>query len=168
MNWVFYLQLFFKKKLTHTQTTDKAKFEGFNMKMISSLRVILFYKITKIVGALWLAERRVYMRVSVLITQARIWKSFLVENLTSLLYLSIPSSAETRKIFTSLLCQFVFASADILSEKNPYFGKNLFLQNKNWLRLPRVYETSRMLRISALLISAQKESFAFLPGKVNL
>ena len=56
-------------------------------------RWIDIYKITKIVRALWLAERRVCMRVGkhgcdvkmfcfrALITQARIWKRFWVENL---------------------------------------------------------------------------------------
>ena len=76
------------------------------------------YKIAKIVRALWLAERRVCMRLckhgsdvkmfafSALVTQARIWKSFWVQNSTRLLYLPIPSSAETWKIFTNKLCQF--------------------------------------------------------------
>ena len=43
-----------------------------------------------------------------LITQARIWKSFRVQNSTSLLYLPIPSSAETWKIVTKKVCQFFF------------------------------------------------------------
>ena len=100
------------------------------------------YKIAKIVCALWLAERRVCMRVckhgsdvkmfafSALVTQARIWKSFWVQNSTRLLYLPIPSSAETWKIFTNKLCQFFFAKADILSEKIPYFGKHLFAKQE--------------------------------------
>ena len=80
---------------------------------------LLKKKITKIVRALWLAERCVCMRVYVImvvtsrcfallaiITQARIWKRFWVKNSTSLLYLPIPSSAETWKIFTNMLCQF--------------------------------------------------------------
>ena len=65
-----------------------------------------------------------------LITQARIWKSFRVQNSTSLLYLPIPSSAKTWKIFTNKLCQYFFAKADILSEKNPYFGKHLFAKQE--------------------------------------
>ena len=44
-----------------------------------------------------------------LITQARIWKSFQVQNSTSSLYLPIPSSAETWKIVTKKVCQFFFA-----------------------------------------------------------
>ena len=65
-----------------------------------------------------------------LITQARIWKSFRVQNSTSLLYLPIPSSAETWKIVTNKLCQFCFAIADILSKKNPYFGEHFFAKQE--------------------------------------
>ena len=80
-----------------------------------------FYKITKIVRPLWLAESVFawgYVNMVVaskcfafraLITQARIWKSFRVQNSTSLLYLPIPSSAETWKIVTKKVCQFFFA-----------------------------------------------------------
>ena len=80
--------------------------------------------ITKMVRVLWLAERSVCVRVCkqatnmvvtsrcfpfrVLVTQARIWQRFWVQNSTSLLYLPIPSSAETWKIFTNKLCQFCF------------------------------------------------------------
>ena len=53
-----------------------------------------------------------------------------VQNSTRLLYLPIPSSAETWKIFTNKLCQFFFAKADILSEKNPYFGTHLFCKTR--------------------------------------
>ena len=41
-----------------------------------------------------------YFAFRALITQPRIWKGFWVENSTSVLYLPIPSSAETWKIFT--------------------------------------------------------------------
>ena len=43
-----------------------------------------------------------------LITQAQIEKSFWIQNSTSLLYLPIPSSAETWNIFTNKLCEFWF------------------------------------------------------------
>ena len=43
------------------------------------------------------------------ITQARILKSFRVQNLTSLLYLPIPSSAETWNIATKKVSQNFFA-----------------------------------------------------------
>ena len=43
-----------------------------------------------------------------LITQARIWKSFRVQNSTSLHCLPIPSSAETWKIVTKKVSRFFF------------------------------------------------------------
>ena len=82
------------------------------------------YKITKIVRVPWLAERGVCMRVSkhgcdvimrqfcfscAWIMQAQIWKSFSDQNSTSLLYLPIPSDAESWKIFSNKLCQLFFA-----------------------------------------------------------
>ena len=39
-------------------------------------------------------------------------------------------SAETWKIVTKKVCQFFFASADFLSEKNPYFAKHLFAKQE--------------------------------------
>ena len=39
-------------------------------------------------------------------------------------------SAETWKILTKKVCQFLSAQADILSEKNPYFRKHLFGKRK--------------------------------------
>ena len=66
----------------------------------------------------------------VLTTQARIWKSFEVQNSTSLLYLPIPSSAETWKIVAKKVCQSFFAEADIFSEKSPRFGKHLFAKQE--------------------------------------
>ena len=99
----------------------------------------LFYKITKIVRALWLAERPVCMRVCKHGCDANLFgfpranhastnlkKGFELKNSISWLYLPISSSVETWKIFRNMLCQFFFAWADILSEKNPYFGKHLF------------------------------------------
>ena len=89
---------------------------------------------------LWLAKRRVCMRVCkhgcdvkmFCFSRARVSMnlSFWVQNSTRLLYLPIPSSAETWKIFTNKLCQFCFAIADILSKKNPYFGKHLFAKQE--------------------------------------
>ena len=93
------------------------------------------YEITKIVRALWLAERNVCMRVrkhgcdvrcfafrALIITQARIWKRFSDQNLTSLLYLPF---LRWLKIFTNELCQ-LFS----LKLKNPYFGKHLLAKQE--------------------------------------
>ena len=68
-----------------------------------------------------------------LITQAQIWKSFLVPNSTSLLYLNpfLHLLKFGKSLQTSCVNFFFFAWTDILSEKNPYFGKHL-LQNKDW------------------------------------
>ena len=101
-----------------------------------------------------------------LITQAQIWKSFQAQNSTSLLYLPIPSSAETWKIVTKKVCQFFFAWADILSEKSPYFGKHIFAKQELITRARlQLYKTLRLVRIS-LLISAITKSFAFFSGKL--
>ena len=53
-----------------------------------------------------------------------------VQNSKSLLYLPIPSSAETWKIVTKKVCTFFFAKLTVLSEKNPYFGKHLFAKQE--------------------------------------
>ena len=67
-----------------------------------------------------------------LITQAQIWKSFLVQNSTSLLYLNpFLHLLKLGKSLQTSCVNFFFAWTDILGEKNPYFGKHL-LQNKDW------------------------------------
>ena len=93
-----------------------------------------------------------------LITKARIWKGFWVQNSTRLLYLPIPSSAETWKIFTTKLCQFFFAKVDILSEKNPYFGKHLFAKQELIMHARLRVRDFGLVRIS-VLISAITKSF---------
>ena len=89
--------------------------------LLISQELLSFYKITKIVRTLWLAERSVCMRVCkhgcdircfafrTLITQARIWKSFSDQNSTSLLHLLIPSLAETWKILNQTSCVNFFS-----------------------------------------------------------
>ena len=54
-------------------------------------------------------------------TQARIGKSFQVQNSTSLLYLPIPSSAETWKIVTKKVCQFFFRLSRHFKEEKSVF-----------------------------------------------
>ena len=83
---------------------------------------------------------------------------FLVENLTSLLYLPIPLLAETRKIFRDMLCQFVFRLSWHFKQEKSVFWKASFLQNKNWLREQDfMYKTSRLVRISLLIIFITKK-----------
>ena len=102
----------------------------------------LFYKITKIVRTLWLAERSVWMRVCkhgfdvrcfafrALIRQARVWKRFSDQNSTSLLYLPIPLSAETWKIFKNKLCEFFFCISWHFKREKSVFGKHLFAKQE--------------------------------------
>ena len=63
--------------------------------------------------------------------QAQIWKSFLVENSTSFLYLPIPSSAETWKILKHAVPIFFHSSWHFGWEKS-IFWKASFLKNNNW------------------------------------
>ena len=99
-----------------------------------------------------------------LITRARIWKRCWVQNSTSLLFLPIPSSAQTCKIFTNKLWQFLFRlSWHFKREKSVFWN---FLQNKNWLRVQDfVFKTLRLVRVS-LLISAITKSFAFFSREI--
>ena len=84
--------------------------------------IIGLYKITKIVCALWLADRRVCMRVckhgcgvkmfcfSRAIHAIKNLETFLSWKLhTFTLFIPMPSSAETWKIFRKMLCQFFFS-----------------------------------------------------------
>ena len=81
-----------------------------SISFLNVLSLMNFYKITKIVRALWLAERSVCMRVCKHGCGVKLFgfsranhasmnlKSFRVQNSTSLLYLPISSSAEIWKI----------------------------------------------------------------------
>ena len=60
-----------------------------------------------------------------------------------------------------MLCQFFFAWADILSEKNPYFGKHLFCKTKtDYVYKLRVQDFATGKNFSFNQRSRQ-ESFAF-------
>ena len=88
-----------------------------------------------------------------------------LKNSSSLLYLPISSSAETWKIFRNRLCQFVFAWADILSEKNPYFGKHLFCKTRTE-RTSFEYKISRLVRVSLLISTLNKRLLLFSSWKL--
>ena len=78
------------------------------------------------------------------------------------------SSVETWKIFRNMLCQFFFAWADILSEKNPYFGKHFFCKTKtDYAFKLRVQDFATGQNFSFNQYPKQK-SFAFFLGKVIL
>ena len=103
-----------------------------------------------------------------LITQAQIWKSFVVQNSTSLLYLPIPLSAETWNIFTNQLCQFCFRfiSWHFKREKSVFWRASFCKTRTDYMcKLAFVYTTLRLVRIS-LLISAITKSFAFFSRKL--
>ena len=103
-----------------------------------------FYKITTIVCARsdWLrgvfaweyvlnmvvASRCFAFRA--IITQARIWNSFQVQNSTSLLYLPIPSSAETWKIVTKKVCPFFFRLSWHFKREKSVFCKASFCKTR--------------------------------------
>ena len=67
-----------------------------------------------------------------------------------------------------MLCQFFFAWADILSEKNAYFGKHLFWKTRTGQRVQTsfVYRTSRLVRISLLVSALNKRVLLFFSGKL--
>ena len=113
------------------------------------------------------ASRCFPFRDRAVITQARIWKSFRVQNSTTLLYLPLPSSAETWKIVTKKVCQLFFSWAhDIFSEKNPYFGKHLFCKTKaDYAYKLRVQDFATGKNFSFNQCSKQ-ESFLFFSGKL--
>jgi len=109
---------------------------------------LIFLKITKIVRALWLVERRVCMRVYVimvvtsrcfaflaLIRQARIWKSFWVENSTRFYFIyPFPRRLKLGKSLQTCCVNFFRLSWHFKREKS-VFWKAAFLQNKNSLHV---------------------------------
>ena len=118
--------------------------------------------ITKTVHALWWTKSRVCMRVCK--HGFAFWcanhastnlKKFWLDIWQVFLIYPFPHQLKPGKSLQNMLCQFVLAKADILSEKNPYFGKPLFSK------------TLWQVRIS-LSFSAIIKNFAFFHWKVNL
>ena len=92
-----------------------------------------------------------------LITPARIWKKgFELKNSISWLYLPISSSVE--KIFRNMLCQFFFAWADILSEKNRTLESIFFAKQTLIMRTSFVYKTGKNFSFNQC---SYQERFAF-------
>ena len=95
-------------------------------------------------------------------------KVFLVENSTNLLYLPIPPSANTWKIFINMPCQFFFSLKLTLQARKTLILESTFIAKQELItRKSFVYKTSRLVRVS-LLISAITKSFVFFLGKVIL
>ena len=145
------------------------------------MRVNFLYKITKIVSALWLAERRVCIRVCKHGCEVKMFcfsganhastnlkKVFQLKTRQVYFIYLFPRRLKLGKSVQKMLCQFFFAKADILSEKNTYFGKPLFCKTRtDLIRLQDfVDKTSRLVRIS-LLISAITKSFTFFLRKIK-
>ena len=62
-----------------------------------------------------------------------------------------------------MLCQFLFAKADILSEKNSFL-ESIFIAKQELITrtLSFVYKTSRLVRVSLSISNLNKEFFFFL------
>ena len=99
-----------------------------------------------------------------LITQPRIWKSFQVQNSTSLLYLLIPSSAETWKIVTKKVSIFFRLSWHFKREKSVFWKASFCKTRTDYAFMQDfVDKTLRLVRIS-LLISAIQRVLRFFSG----
>ena len=100
-----------------------------------------YYKITKIVRVLWLAKRRVCMRVCKHGCDVKVFcfsranhtstnlEKLLSCQLKSLLYLPIPSSAKTWKIFTNTRCKYFFRLSWHVKREKSVFWKPDFLKS---------------------------------------
>ena len=108
------------------------------------------YKITKIVRALWLAERRVCMRVCKHGCDVKMFcfsranhasTNFWVQNSKRLLYLPILSSAETWKIFANKLYQFCFRLSWHFKREKSVFWRVSFCKTRTdyaWITRARL------------------------------
>ena len=140
----------------------------------------LLYKITQIVRADWLVERRVNMRVckhgcdvnmfcfsranhaSTNLNKVLSWK------IRRQVYFFYPFSRRLKLGKTLETCCVNFFSLELtsLSEKNPYFGKHLFWKTRNdYTYKHRVQDFATGKNFSFNQCSKQ-ESFAFFLGKV--
>ena len=100
------------------------------------------YKIANIARALWLAERRVCMRLCKHGCDVKMFCFSRANHVSTNLKKFLSSKLDKVSLFTrsfvdwnleNLYKQTVsifFAKADILSEKNPYFGKHLFAKQE--------------------------------------
>ena len=102
-----------------------------------------------------------------LITQAPNLKKVSSSKLDKFTLFILPSSAETWKIVTKKVSQFVFAKADILSEKNPYFAKHLFAK-QDLITRARLRGQDFATGKNFSFNQGHTECFAFFLGKVIL
>ena len=101
-----------------------------------------------------------------LITQARIWKSFRVENLTNLLNYPFLCRLKLGKLLQRRCVHFFSLKLTFQASRKVRILESIFLQNKNWLRVQDfVDKTLQLVRIS-LLISAIQRVLSFFSRKV--
>ena len=138
-----------------------------------------FYKITRIVRALWLVERRVCMRVckhgcevkmfcfshanhaSTNLKKVSSWK-----NRQVYFIYQFPRRLKLEKSLETCCVNFFFAWADILSEKNPYFGKHLFCKTKTDYAYKVSVQDFATGKNFSFNHCSKQESFAFFSGKL--
>ena len=97
-----------------------------------------------------------------LISQARIWKSFSVQSLTSLLYLPIPLWVETWKIITKHALSILFlVNWHFKQEKSIFWKASFFVKQRIDIKYMQhfMHKTLWLIRIS-ILISAITKSFS--------
>ena len=101
--------------------------------------VMCYYKIAKIVRALWLAEGRVCMRVCKHSCDVKMFCFSRANHVSTNLKKFLTSKLDKVTLFThsfvgwnleNLYKQAVSTFFQILSEKNPYFGKHLFAKQE--------------------------------------
>ena len=126
---------------------------------------ISFYKITKIVRALWLAEGRVCMRFCKdsfdveMFCFSRVHQASTNSISLYFIYPILRRLKLGKSLQTS--CDNFFRISWHFKREKSVCWKSSFVQNKNWSRVQdSVYKTLRLVRIS-LLISAITKSFAF-------
>ena len=139
------------------------------------------YKITKIVRALWLAERSVCMRVckhgcgvktfcfsraNQASTNLKKFSSLKLDKFTLFTHSFIGWNLENR--YKESVSIFFRLSSHFKREKSVFWKASFSVQNKNWLRVQDLVDkTLRLVRIS-LLISAIQRVLRFCFGKVIL
>ena len=131
------------------------------------------YKITKIVRALWLAERRVCMRVCKHGSGFKVFCFSRANHASRDLKNFLSWKLDTFTLFTHFLVgwnlenlqkhavSIFFRLSWHFKWENPCFWKASLLQNKNWLRTSFMYKTSWLVRISLLIIALNKEFCVF-------
>ena len=142
---------------------------------LSTLYSSSFYKITKIVCALWLAERSVCMRVCKHGCGVKLFGFLRANHASTNLKKFSSSKLDKFTLFTHSLVRWNMENRyeegeSIFLRLSWHFKleKSIFLQNKNWLRVQDfVDKILRLVRIS-LLISAIQRVLRFFLGKVIL